>query len=429
MFSFLKSSRMASAGFIQIVTFIIAGLCQLIVTLLLAKYYDKDSLGIISIISIINLFGFSLAEAGVCNYVIYKGAIEKRCFFTIQWAILFLSSLMSLCSLLIYAFEYSEVICNSVAAASLCFPLLSLGVVQYSKLICDYRFKDILYIEVFFRVSLVAFVYFFLFYDVFHNAIYGYVCSLILSYIVRLLVIHVRTKDYTFVSYKSDFDRSVFSSFMSFYMSQIGSNAINAVGNKLDEVIILSSLGLSNLGQYFIVKQFVMQIFSALYQVKRRLLMPLWSNKGTFNVDKVLYLSFLIVCLTTLTLYVTSNLVSVDFIAASLNSNLIMVFGVISMIALRYMSGNLQCAYFQVKGKPYVELYWNVIQTSFISFFIALAVMFFNISTVEQFVKVICFLYFLVSIVGYIYFSWHGIKMKFVFCFLFFAFEFAFVMF
>ena len=73
---------MASAGFIQIVTFIIAGLCQLIVTLLLAKYYDKDSLGIIiSIISIINLFGFSLAEAGVCNYVIYKGDIEKRCFY------------------------------------------------------------------------------------------------------------------------------------------------------------------------------------------------------------------------------------------------------------------------------------------------------------------------------------------------------------
>ena len=91
------------------------------------------------------------------------------------------------------------------------------------------------------------------------------------------------------------------------------------------------------------------------------------------------------------------------------------------MIALRYMSGNLQCAYFQVKGKPYVELYWNVIQTSFISFFIALAVMFFHISTVGQFVKVICFLYFLVSVVGYIYFSWHGIKMKFVF-FFFFAF-------
>ena len=378
--------------------------------MLLAKYYDSESLGIISIINIVNLFGFSLAEAGVCNYVIYKGKVDKVCFSTIQWIVFSLSALMSLLTLLIYLFDYHIVICNSIVMASLCFPILALGVVQYSKLISDYRFIDLLYVEASFRLSFVVFVFYIVKYNFFDSLIYGYVVSLIFSYLIRFLFINFVSRGYGFVSYEIKFDLIVARSFLRFYASQIGSNAVNAIGNKLDEVIVLSSLGLSRLGQYFIIKQFVMQAFAAFYQVKRRLLMPLWSRGEAFNVDRCFYISFSIVTLVTLISYALNSFIVHEVIVSSFNFNLTMLSSVTPMVALRYMSGNLQCAYFQVKGEPYVELYWNLIQTIFISILILCVAIFFHVSRLDSFVMSMGVAYFISALIGYVYFYKNGLR-------------------
>ncbi|EJL6998738.1 hypothetical protein NMT29_003616, partial [Vibrio cholerae] len=114
MHSIITKKRLVNSGFIQVITFAVSGILQLAVTLLIAQQYDADTLGIIGIVAIINLFGFSLAEAGVFNYVIYKKNISKVDFSTIQWTVLILSTLMSLLSTTIFIFEYPPVICYSV---------------------------------------------------------------------------------------------------------------------------------------------------------------------------------------------------------------------------------------------------------------------------------------------------------------------------
>ncbi|HFS8461488.1 TPA: oligosaccharide flippase family protein [Vibrio cholerae] len=412
MHSIITKKRLVNSGFIQVITFAVSGILQLAVTLLIAQQYDSDTLGIIGIVAIINLFGFSLAEAGVFNYVIYKKNISKVDFSTIQWTVLILSTLMSLLSTTIFIFEYPPVICYSVVLSSLCFPILSLGVVQYSKLICDYRFKDIFLIELFFRLSFIILVYLFELYNVFYYEIYGYMFSVILSYLVRLILIKVRTNDYDFISYGFYFRKSVFLSFLKFYTSQIGSNAINAFGNKADEIMILHYLGLSSLGKYFIIKQLIMQVFSALYQIKRRLIMPLWSTGKESMINKCIFLSLVLVSI--MSLFVFSILHAFMFLdkfdSISHNSNVIII--VTSMVALRYMAGNLQCAYFQVVGKPYVELYWNMIQTLSIIVSTFIFVFFMNVHELEILILGICFIYYLTGLVGFFYFKHHGLRLN-----------------
>lgn len=61
-----------NSGLIQILSFLISGVIQILILYIIAKYFPPNAIGLISIISIINMFCLGLAESGVLNYILYK---------------------------------------------------------------------------------------------------------------------------------------------------------------------------------------------------------------------------------------------------------------------------------------------------------------------------------------------------------------------
>lgn len=80
-----------NSGLIQILSFLISGIIQILVLYVIAKYFPPNAVGLISIISIINMFCLGLAESGVLNYVLYKKNIDKYIFSSVQFLVLSIS--------------------------------------------------------------------------------------------------------------------------------------------------------------------------------------------------------------------------------------------------------------------------------------------------------------------------------------------------
>ncbi|HEI8459746.1 TPA: oligosaccharide flippase family protein, partial [Proteus mirabilis] len=143
-----------NSGLIQILSFLISGVIQILILYIIAKYFPPNAIGLISIISIINMFCLGLAESGVLNYILYKKNIDKYIFSSVQFLVLSISFFLFLILTLITSFLNIALIYKiSLIISYLCFPLLSLGTIQYSILIRDYKFKKIFLIELFFRTS------------------------------------------------------------------------------------------------------------------------------------------------------------------------------------------------------------------------------------------------------------------------------------
>ncbi|HID9699178.1 oligosaccharide flippase family protein [Proteus mirabilis] len=355
-----------NSGLIQILSFLISGVIQILILYIIAKYFPPNAIGLISIISIINMFCLGLAESGVLNYILYKKNIDKYIFSSVQFLVLSISFFLFLILTLITSFLNIALIYKiSLIISYLCFPLLSLGTIQYSILIRDYKFKKIFLIELFFRTSQLISIIILILIRTDFMLIYS--ISFFISYIVRLIIIRILTFRDNYITNKIKYlNINIIKEFKNYYFSQLGSNAINTVSSKIDEIIVGTYFNLTLLGSYFIIKQFSIQLLSAFFQLCRRLLMPILRKHSEKIKDifiKQLIGIFVIILLINTLTFLVYNIFnhfnySISFIDIKLFSVLFLIF------SIKSLSANYQCAYFQLIGKPFKEFNWNLIQVT-----------------------------------------------------------------
>lgn len=93
-----------------------------------------------------------------------------------------------------------------------------------------------------------------------------YSISFFISYIVRLIIIRILTFRDNYITNKIKYlNINIIKEFKNYYFSQLGSNAINTVSSKIDEIIVGTYFNLTLLGSYFIIKQFSIQLLSAFF--------------------------------------------------------------------------------------------------------------------------------------------------------------------
>ncbi|MBG5951250.1 oligosaccharide flippase family protein, partial [Proteus terrae] len=390
-----------NSGLIQILSFLISGIIQILVLYVIAKYFPPNAVGLISIISIINMFCLGLAESGVLNYVLYKKNIDKYIFSSVQFLVLSISFFLFLTLTLITSFLNIVLIYKiSLIISYLCFPLLSLGTIQYSILIRDYKFKKIFLIELFFRASQLISIISLILIKIDFMLIYS--VSFFISYVVRLISIKTFTFRNNYITSKIKYlNINIIKEFKNYYFSQFGSNAINTISSKIDEIIVGAYFNLTLLGNYFIIKQFSIQLLSAFFQLCRRLLMPILRKhterlKNIF-IKQLMGIFIIILLINILTFFVYNIFDYLNYTISFIN---IKLFSVLFLIfSIKSLSANYQCAYFQLIGKPFKELNWNLIQvtlTTISLFFLS------HYSLINNLNQLITFLFLLNSIL-YLY--------------------------
>ncbi|HEM6924312.1 TPA: oligosaccharide flippase family protein [Providencia rettgeri] len=357
-------NKLISAGLIQAISFFVSGIFQLAIIFLFSKFFPSSVVGFISIISIINMFCLSMAESGIYNFVVYKKTLTKELFVSLQTfiSIISFSIFIIMVVIIIYYPSIGKIEKTSIIIALTCIPIISLGSIQYAVLMNEYKFTQILVIETIFRSS-----QFFILLTLIKlnlDYIYIYPIALLASYVLRLLTITAYTHNHHYITYSiKRLSRNDTKDFFRFYTSQFGSNAINTFSSKIDEIIIASFINLASLGQYFIVKQVVIQLLSAIFILFRRIFMPiLSSNKGKNSIYLAFKKQFRFIVMFILILNISFFLITNVF-KHSNNSGYIELFTVVfTIFSMKSLSANFQCAYYQVIGKPLIELYWNMIQ-------------------------------------------------------------------
>ncbi|HBB8835783.1 TPA: oligosaccharide flippase family protein, partial [Escherichia coli] len=151
-----------------------------------------------------------------------------------------------------------------------------------------------------------------------------------------------------------------------FGISQLGSQLLNIVGQKVDELILGKCLGVAELGIYSIIKQLLVAANGFISAPVRRLLMPVFSR----GVSKEQFLSIYFKYLIGLTVFYGVFIVKPQ-VTSFIFNNLKGYEIELSIFALAWLyrvsSGNLQSAYMVSRGRPGVEFRWNLIQTIFLS--------------------------------------------------------------
>ena len=397
----------------QIFSIIVALLTQVGFVYVWSNFLPPEEVGYIALVSIVTTFGMMLSTLGVTNYIIYKGEKNNPSFyytlnvfmFSVGCAVFLLIGLLSLLS---FFSGISKGVVISFFVSSLMFPVIGLGITSQGQLIKEKKLNEIAKAEI--LSKLFALICFFLMVSNGGESYHYFVSQVILWFVRYMIIIKLANKDLS--CFNSVFDKSVILEVIPYVKSLIGAQVLNTSSNKVDEVMLSYIFGVEFLGVYFSFKQVFQQFFSMLYNFIKRLFLPYFvEDKGEFFRWILCCTSLFVVFVCITSILLDNILISILFSIEDKNYLYLFLFSIV-VVSSRYLAGNLQTAYYQVKGLPLEELKWNVIQFLLLALMPSLLVLSFNLTEndfmlmISFFSAILCFLslVFFKMVRGYSYF-------------------------
>ncbi|WP_444655336.1 oligosaccharide flippase family protein [Citrobacter portucalensis] len=345
----------------------------LIVTLtqlkLLASNLTPEDLGILAIANFALMAANIMADFGIANYIIHKGELSKK-ELSALWggsgvlaliAVIFATVIGYVLSLF-----YSDVVIFEICLLSLfslisvCFSSVSYACFQSRKMFDIISLSDIL-------GKIVTIFLLFLLFNV-DSGIYSLPIAVGVGYFLRFSYLFFKYLNvFGLPSLKDLVDFKCIDGAYRFGKSQLGSQLVNLLGQKIDELIIGRFIGISELGVYNFIKQILMAINGLVSLPTRRLLMPKFRDYNYCARDFLKAYGFYL-CL--LSFVLTSFFIYSELIVAEypiLTDAYVLIILMVLYWYFRVSAGNLQTAIYTSKGYPEKEFYWNVLQTLAIS--------------------------------------------------------------
>ncbi|EGK4615999.1 oligosaccharide flippase family protein, partial [Escherichia coli] len=391
-------------GLWQVLVVLFSLIATLVQLKLSTLFLDSYFLGILALASIPLLLANVISDFGIANYLIHKTNIEIEELSAVYGLAFCMGVMASFCLIIVggcLSYFYHD---NSILYVTLaCIPVVVLSClisVSYAVANSGMYFKVISLSDIYSKLVLTLFL--FLFFNL-NLGIYSIAAAQFMSCLVKFFYLMSWSyKNFLFPRRKFIFKLSLAVDAIPFGISQLGSQLLNIVGQKVDELILGKCLGVAELGIYSIIKQLLVAANGFISAPVRRLLMPVFSR----GVSKEQFLSIYFKYLIGLTVFYGVFIVKPQ-VTSFIFNNLKGYEIELSIFALAWLyrvsSGNLQSAYMVSRGRPGVEFRWNMIQTIFLSIMLFLSS--FYITALKQYSIILLFCNFLLVIYSSLYFN------------------------
>lgn len=383
-------------GLYQVLSILTALIVQILFVYLWGQNLEKEEIGYISIVSVLTSFGLIFSNLGITNYILYKRKIYKK-----QLEVM--NNIMLFVSLVIFMFVISfgfvsdyflDIdIKNSLLIVAFIFPFIGLSITSQALLVKKKLLNTIAKIEIVSKIS--ALMFFYLSLKITKNSeVY---------FLSQLIMWGVKSGGFLIVSRKfnhfnlKNLKIRLVSDFAPYLKALVFGQLLNTCSQKVDEVVLALVFSFEQLGIYYSFKQLAVQLSAMYFNLIRRIFLPYIAEingkklySKVYNITTVIYTVALVVVLIT---YNISFSLVFNVEVTEFNKHLFLLAFV--AVYLKYLSANVQTAYYQVIGKPLKELNWNVIQVLILVLPVTLLVSFSIISNVEFITIQIVFSYIL----------------------------------
>lgn len=364
----------------QISSIAVSVAVQILFVYLWGKYLPKDQIGIISIVSVATSFGVLFSNLGVTNYILYKQSLTKIQIQTLNnlmfFSSIFVAFLVFIVGIIVEI--KTQLDFNSeFFYAALIFPFIGVGLTSQALLIRDKKLKEISIVEM--SSKLISLILFLFLLNFERNAnVYFY--SQVIMWLTKSIGLNFFSRKVNTFDVRQ-WQLISLEGLLPFLKSLIGGQILNTISQKVDEVIFALVFSIEQLGVYYSFKQMATQLSAMYFNLVRRLFLPyLAESKSKIMYKKAYEFSTLVYTFFLMFVFFFSDiLVSKLFNASLTNENLMLYFFSFSFFYLKYISGNIQTAFFQVLGLPMKELQWNFIQFFIVVVPISIIVSIFNV--------------------------------------------------
>ncbi|HGL4294446.1 TPA: oligosaccharide flippase family protein [Citrobacter sedlakii] len=352
----------------QLVVVFISLIATLVQLKLSTNFLNSYELGIIALASIPLLLANVISDFGIANYIIHRRDIsisELSAIYGLAFVLGVTACIILVILGAILAFIYTDYAVLSVTAV--CIPVVVLSCitsVPYAVANSAMEFKIISLSDVLSKIVLIVCLILFFYWRL---GIYAIAVAQAFSCLFKLIYLLKWSFKYNFLpELKLCFNLSMAKKAIPFGLSQFGSQFLNIIGQKLDELILGKCLGVSELGIYSVIKQLLIAANGFISAPARRLLMPVFSRGVNCNLFINIYFKYLVVLSCIFGVFIVLPFIPAYVLKTIHGHELEMA--VLSLAwMLRISSGNLQSAYMVSTGRPAVEFHWNIVQTLFLS--------------------------------------------------------------
>ena len=368
---------------------------------ILSKNLTSMELGILSLATIPILISNIISDFGIGNYIIHKKNLALQQIsalfgLTVVLSVIAVVVLTLLGASLSY-FYNQDVIFYVTIVSSISIVFSCLSVVSYSLAVSHHNFEIVSKSEIINKAILIIFIFIFIKQGF---GLYSLPLAQAAGFASKMIYLFIWVKSIgKLPNYKSFFCFDCILEAIPFGFSQIGSQVVNVIGQKTDELLIGHFIGINELGIYSIIKQ-ILNACNGLVSVPiRKLLMPVFRELTFDNHSfikaydfyiSLIFLVFFLVC-------ISSGIISVQLpVLQGFDVELSIL--VIAWF-FRLSAGNLQTALLVSKGRPEKELKWNIVQTIFISLSLVAAMTIFELRTLTS----VCILILVLNVIMVFY--------------------------
>ncbi|KPZ72997.1 Teichuronic acid biosynthesis protein TuaB [Shewanella sp. P1-14-1] len=350
---------------------------------ILSKNLTSMELGILSLATIPILISNIISDFGIGNYIVHKKnlALEQLSALfglTVVLSVIAIVVLTLIGSFLSY-FYNQDIIFYITLVSSVSIVFSCLSVVSYSIAVSNHNFEVVSKSEIINKVILIISIVVLFKLGL---GVYSLPIAQAIAFASKMIYLFSWTKSIgKLPKYKSLFDFNCILGAVPFGLSQVGSQVVNVIGQKTDELLIGYFIGINELGVYSVIKQ-ILNACNGLVSVPiRKLLMPVFRELDFNNYSFLKAYNFYVslIFLTFSLVFISSGIIST--LLPVLNGFDIELSVLVVAWFFRLSAGNLQTALLVSKGKPEEELKWNVVQTIFISISLVVALSIFELRT------------------------------------------------
>lgn len=351
---------------------------------LLAHFGDEDTIGELAIINIVLSIALLLQDSGLSNFFIHKQNVteqERSSLFLINVVLGVLATfLVLLLSGYIGDFYDSESIgyCLKLVA----FNFIFIGLTsQYQAFYIKTLQTDILAkIDITTKLAILVATIVLIYQNI--PPLNSYIYSVLGGTLLKLLIVLVKAPHSWHP--KFSFDHRILKPAVSFGTFQLGSQVINQLRTRLDQIVVGKWLGTDALSIYTIAKELVLQPNKIIGPIVSRIVLPRLAKSQKAKVESVKIFddaNNAILAFNIIAFYVLAICLhfAIPFLYGNEYVDALSIFVLLSVAGMVRPLGSIFGALAQSRGKTDVEFYWNVISFATVAIFMGIAAMFNNL--------------------------------------------------
>ena len=363
-----------------------------LVFMFLAQLGGQKLVGELAIINIVLSFTLLLQDSGLSNYFIHRQKLsvkERSSLFIINVVLGGIATItVFLLSGWVGDFYHSENISRCLSIVSFNFIFISLTSQYQAHFIKNLESARLAKIEIVSKLStLLCMVGL---YHLGHPPLESYIWAVLFSTVFKwVLVLYLAPREW---HPSFTFDKKILSPALSFGGYQMGSQVLNQIKGRLDQIIIGKWLGTESLGLYTIAKELVLQPNKLISPLVSRIILPRLARQqnqsddfsSIFNHSNnyiLIFNTFIYVFMALSLYFLMPILYGNDFL---LTFDIFMIMIVIGMVR---PLGSIFGALAHSKGQSKVAFKWNIISLIVVSFFMCVATFFQDIMTYAYFMS------------------------------------------